>query len=218
MTATVDPSTLISNKFQGTSPATFPGVSVAIPDLRHVIAVVMAGSSPPPAVVYGGNGYNFLGHNSFTSSGTSDVSWWYLDNPTVGSASLVISSASSFVALAYASIPIMGVDLNRVPVLGTGAGAVSTAPACNASGSPGPNDVSLAAMLTRATSITPPGGNQINLATQNVINTLYCASFDQILGVNAGTFSWTTTSTDWTAQALTIYGLPTYNLESAEYF
>lgn len=209
MAALIDLTNVASDGYQGTSPRTIAGAVVASGDTRLLSFAGMSTTAglPPSGITYAGNALNFIIDHLFTSSGNSDVSCWYLDTPPVGSASAILTNGVGFTGLGWGTIPIIGADLTRAPSAGTGAGTTSTSPACSAPAA-GANDIQIAVMVTRAGAITAPGGNQVNVFTQAALNTgIISVSVDYILGANPGNFTWTTTSNDWSAIALTIFGV-----------
>jgi hypothetical protein len=194
--------------YQGTSPRSQGLYTVAAGDNRLFYAIGAASSSagPPGTVGWNGNALALIGHFAFTSSGTSDISFWYADNLTPGTGPATFTNSASWTALGYAHIPVSGVDTSRIPVIGTGAGATSVAPACSVAGGIS-TDIYLAGMVTRAATNTDnqPAPNQ--LANQNTINTLYSFAADYLAGNSSGNFSWTVAANDWAAIGLLLHGL-----------
>lgn len=181
-------------------------------DTRLVVLVgtdVSPGSAPS-SVTYNGVGMTSSGSYADTVNGQKTVSIWYMNNPPTGSSlAVLVTQALSVTGLGLCAVSMSGVDLTRAPVFGTGSSATSTAASCAVSGG-GTGDMQVAICSARATTTLANngGGNQLNLALLNGINTNDAVSADNILGVNAGNFAWTLQSSgNWAAVGATIFAL-----------
>lgn len=180
-------------------------------------------NGPPTSVTYNAVALTSLG--PYNPIAGMNLSWWYLNNPSVGAFNVIASgwptNTTGFGAIA---IPLQGADLSRAPLLGTGANGVSTSPACSVSGG-GANDLQLASVIGRSTTCSSAGAPQgvvVSSPTMPIlsINSLDSFSSDSITLGSAGNFAWTIASGTWVCQGVTIFSLPptTYSLESHEYF
>lgn len=159
------------------------------------------------------NGVSLLGNlivsNTFTSNGRFTLGAYYLANPPTGSAlAVVCTTANANTAIAWVALPMNGVN-TASPIGNTNSAVGSTgAPTVTATGATA-NDIYLGSLITRATPITPGGGNQTNLKNIPNLNlgALDAFSVDSILGINSGAFSWTHTSNDTIRLAFAIQGI-----------
>lgn len=196
-----------STKYQGTSPAPPLSFTAALGDRL----MLFSGAWNSSAGLLSGSTFNSIGMTNVggktdINSGIIGASFWYLDNPTVGTFNEVVSAASSFSALGYCVAAIAGADMTQAPIIGTGSAANNTAGACTVSGG-GANDIYLGCFMTENPTVSGPGGAQVNIQTQTALNTNGALSADYILGSSAGNFSWTITSNIWAAIGCLVKGI-----------
>lgn len=207
MAAAIDNPNVVATSYQGASPASPLAVTVAAGDNILVLLVgAWITTGLPSGITYGGAAMTMCAsHISGLDGGVTGVSVWFLNNPTVGTANIIISGASNFTALGYVAIPMFGVNLTAPPIAGTGTEANSTTAAASIAGGT-LNDVYLATTLTENATIAANGG-QTNLATKTAINTNGAWAGDTQAGTGTGNFSWTLTANFWVAIAVRVVGI-----------
>lgn len=152
---------------------------------------------------------NLIVKNTFTSNGRFTLGAYYLPTPPTGSAlPVVCTTTNGNTSIGWVALPMNGVNLVS-PIGNTNSAVGSTGvPSVTATGGTA-NDIYVGSLITRATPITPAGGNQTNLKNIPNLNlgSLDALSVDSILGINAGAFGWTHTSNDTVRLAFAIQGI-----------
>jgi hypothetical protein len=188
-------------------------VTCAVTDNFLLVAVggdIATLNAPPSGITYNGAALTLVGSQNYTSNYRGNVSWWYLNNPTTGSAlPLVATEPTNITGFAMAAIPMSGVNTSAAPTLGTtGSFASSAAASCVTTGA-GPNDLQFGSCFIRSTALASGGAPQANvIAPINGIHALDGFACDYIPGTSAGNFSWTLTSGNWIGLGVTVFGQP----------
>jgi hypothetical protein len=141
--------------------------------------------------------------------GIFNASWWYLDNPTVGTFNTVVTWVNSTSGAGACAIPLTNVDLSRPPICGAGNDAINSSASCVVSATN--NDLQLGMVHARSTTMVSAGAPQSVVSAAPAlprlsINGLNAFSVDVITAGNPGNFAWTTTSGIWVALGITVYG------------
>lgn len=196
-------------------------VTIAIGDNR---LLVCAGSDATGGAVATGITYNGVSLTPVPSGSKSNtqetVDWYYMDNPPVGTATLAVTYPANTNAIALLAIPLINADLTRQPSPGTGTQGVPSASIACSTPAATSNDIAFGATQNRGTTQVAGGVPQTNVVTLNGINGSASFACSSIAGPNAGNFTWTITSGNWSAIGVTVFGQAPpsgYNLESAEY-
>jgi hypothetical protein len=214
MSAAVD----VANIASANNNANSPAGNVTLGASDNFLALLVgsdnstAAAAPTTLTVNGVSALsNLIVSNTFTSNGRFTLGAYYLTGLPTGSAlAVVCTTPNSNTAIGWVAVPMSGVN-TASPIGNTNSATGSTGtPSVTATGA-GANDIYLGSLITRASSITPPGGNQTNLKNigplNSPTNTLDALSVDSILGINSGAFSWTNTATDTVRLAFAIKGL-----------
>lgn len=185
-------------------------ITVAATDKRLIVPAGLDVTSPAVvnSVTANGVAITSCGAPVVDASGQKLAGWWYQDNPTAGTYNIVVTSNTAITGAAACCIPLIGVDLARAPVLGTGNSGTSVSPACNIAVGGGANDLQLGTVITRSATLVPNGAPQAVVPSTPTlpivaINTLDSYSADSITG--AGPFGWTGVIGNWASQALTVF-------------
>lgn len=175
--------------------------------------LVCVGNDQNTAAVPTGVTYNGVGMTAVPSGSIDNtqevVSWYYMNTPPTGvSHPIVATWALATNAIVILGIPMSGVNLAAAPVAGTGTQGVPSASVACSAPNPDANSIAFAATQNRGTSQTPGGVPQTNvIAPLNNFNSA-TASFacSYIPGVNTASFTWTITSSNWSAIGVTVQG------------
>lgn len=205
--ATIDSANVASLTSSGTGPQGF-NVTCATTDnfLLVFVGLDSSGGVPPTGITYNGVALTQIGNISRVSNMSGNVSAWYLNTPTTGSAlSLSVAWTGGSTGIGICAIPMSGVGISIAPTFASGA-ATTAAGAVSVTGA-GSNDMQVAACFIRSTSLVSAGAPQTHVITPvNGINGLDGFAVDSIVGASAGNFAWTLTSGDWIALGVTVFG------------
>jgi hypothetical protein len=166
------------------------------------------GGLQPSGITYGGIPLTMVPSSSIIAA-QFQSSIWYLLNPTVGTANVVVTLPSAQSFQGSGAIPLIGVS-TTTPI-GTAAinSGVTVGGNVTVTASGGiAGDLYVGNNINFDTSQTTSGSNQTNQWSQNNIGTAVCAAGDTIPGVNTGAFAWTATGTiggsngAWTGSAV----------------
>lgn len=209
MAAAIDFANVISSSINGGGSTTTITVNCtcAVTDNFLLVCAAIDSSSgaTPLSVTYGGTAMTAVAHHTNTQG---DVAWYYLNTPTTGLSLPVLATyAAGNNALSLVAVPMSGVNTGVAPTAGTGTQGVPSANIACSTPAATANDIGFAATSNRGVSQTPGGAPQTNLTTPaNSINGVISFASSYILGPNAGNFTWTITSGNWSAIGITVFG------------
>lgn len=174
--------------------------------------LICGGADATGGAVGSGFTYNSVGAIQVPSGSKTNtqqaVDWYYFDNPPTGSAlSLVSLYPANCNAIALLAIPLIGADLSRPPLAGTGTQGVPSASVACSTPAASSTDIAFAATMNRGVSQAPGSAPQTDVISPlNSINGSASFACSSIAGPNAGNFTWAITSGNWSSIGVTVFG------------